>query len=420
MALRHTLIGLAATMALTACVEGTGMPPTAQRPGGQIKLHLTPPPVSGTDGTVINPPMVDWVEKFKHESLEYKLLEKCGGFYDSDRARPFRSVYAKREKTDYRVNWTAKIAESKQHLANGPKTLDCWTRNLPALTQRRTEEYAEFDAYVNTLLNGSGVLRKELGTTYWRKQFIKDRLYALDPEPYPADLDLLRNATPRPTLDAELADVQRRLADYPTYAAKNREDIAFATRARSENRASWARAATWALNDFAQDNTFNRPPPGAEFARRTASMYPGVSPAVMASLDAMDRTVFGDAAMNRVLAQEARSYRPKRGSDGLWQNDGPALRLETCSEKTATDKFGNSHSVRSCTSEDPDAAQSRLTDQVEGWEARVDRISQERAALRARQLEAIRRVTKDAPRVTAPQPQPSTPCPQGKSCAVYQ
>lgn len=367
----RTLAALTLSLPLLAgCLDAPTGP--APRPGpnsatGGIKLHLTPPPATrGDEHKAINKAYVDWIARFRHDTVEQRLLRKCGGFTAGQRPIDFRSPYDTSKRKSSGTSPGKRIAEARRLRERLPKTLECWTANLPAISSRRAEEYAEFDAYLNALSGDRGVLYK----------VVKEPIYAIVPKAREGWVP----GSSRPSYESELKAVKYTLDQYPTYNSSNLETISRSKATQKENRESWARAANSALQDAARDNPFNRPPPGSQFARRTADAYPGVS----ASLDAMDRSVFGDAAMNRVLAQSARSYRPGTA------RSGSALTLDACASVSKTDVNGKVHSDQNCTN---DATRGEGTRRVDAAVAAVAsdqaRFAAEKAARDARQAAAL-------------------------------
>jgi len=166
-----------------------------------------------------------------------------------------------------------------------PKRAECWAKTGPELVERRAAELE----YLHTLAPYVKTLKHPRGVAHDTSSLVNTTMTLL-------------------SFEKEMDQYERSMRAFATVNQGLMRDIRQYKGWRSAERAGWARAASAAVADFAQDNPFNQPSPGQGLATNTfmtnmARSMPNASPGLVAAMANLDRTMMGDDAYFRVVNQ---------------------------------------------------------------------------------------------------------------------
>lgn len=253
-------------LAVAGCDEGTGTTPVSrgQSDAAQLSLRaIGKPDNASPQAAVLH------VDKLRYDSA-MKILERmCGPRYISN----FKGTY------------NSRLKEQQRHRDKIPQITDCYAKRGAEAWDMRIAQRAYIDAARPVLEPTAKVMNKSF----------------------------LRPGS----ISSELTTYQREVAEAPRRMQRGVSNkIRDLTRKRNANRDSWARAAAGAAPAFGR--TLNSGTNQSTLTPiRTASLYTNASPAAVIAMDAMDRTVFGDAAVNqRILNEAAAAGRYSRQASG--------------------------------------------------------------------------------------------------------
>lgn len=272
---RHLIVALCAGIGLAGCVEDTGTASAPQGTSGASKLSMAAigkPKDNSMDAMILH-------HNILVNSRAMTLLEKqCG-------VRFLR--------TNYKNSYSKQIKELETHQARIPQITNCYAQNSADAWDMRMAQLSYVATIRPSLEPSARVSGQQLRTPL--------------------------------SLDYEILAYRKALATAPSDMRSNTtKKLRKLYSERKGNRESWANAFNKAAPSFG--NTLNSPTSQSTSAPvRTASLYPTASPAAVIAMDNMDRTVFGDTAVNKRMLDEA--ARAGRASIARQSSAGSSITL---------------------------------------------------------------------------------------------
>lgn len=298
---RNTLLSACMLATLAACTDSPSNPAQVTRSASSDFSHL-PEPGTWSDRDIFayfRSSPVSGRAHFSEHTVVGRLQARCGPV---TRYKSFRR--------QHRVA----IREYERQLATLPERSSCWAEHSDDVILARAAELS----YLEPVADYATHVPQSVPLGDGPNRNVADVFHAT------------RLINGNGGIDSEIDALTREMANFVLAPDRLKQMIAQEKGWRNENRASWTRAATTALNDFARDNPFSRPNPGQGLTSALTADVIGITdPGVVAALNAYDQTVMGnDAFVRAVLDRSTRYAAPStaaaRGGDAV---NGPTLTL---------------------------------------------------------------------------------------------